>query len=151
MLGATVAFSLGSLLLRRFAPGVSTAALQGWGMLGGALLLHLGSRGLGEPQAVVATPAGIATLAFLVVGPGVVAFLLYFHLLETVGATRTMLVGYLEPLAAAALSFALFGYLPRPGAALGFGLVLAGFALVEGRSVRLAAGGAIGRIRTALP
>ncbi|MFC7068827.1 DMT family transporter [Halobaculum lipolyticum] len=148
--GATVAFALGTLLLRRVAPAMSTAALQGWGMLGGALLLHLGSAALGEAQTVPTTPTGLFTLAFLVVGPGVVGFLLYFRLVASVGATRTTLVGYLEPLAAAALSFALFGYVPAPGAVAGFALVLAGFGLVEGRALGDVAGGAAGRLRTAL-
>ncbi|WP_159435750.1 DMT family transporter [Halobaculum gomorrense] len=148
--GATVAFALGTLLLRRVSTTLSAAALQGWGMLAGAALLHGGSRALGEPQAMAASATGLGTLAFLVVGPGVIAFLLYFHLLDSVGATRTTLVGYLEPMAAAGLAFALFGYVPTPGAALGFALVLGGFALVEGHALRVAAGDAVGRLRTTL-
>ena len=149
--GATVAFALGTILLRRVRPTVSAASLQGWGMVTGALLLHGGSRVLGESQAVAVSPTGLATLAFLVVGPGVIAFVLYFRLLDSVGATRTMLVGYLEPIAAAGLSFALFGYVPTDGAVVGFLLVLGGFALVEGHALRDAAGGAVGRLRAALP
>jgi drug/metabolite transporter (DMT)-like permease len=149
--GATVAFALGTVLLRRVTPTLSASALQGWGMLAGAGLLHGGSRILGEPQAVAVSPTGLATLGFLVVGPGVVAFLLYFRLLDSLGATRTTLVGYLEPLAAAGLSFALFGYVPTDGAAVGFLLVLAGFGLVEGRALRVAAGDAVGRLRASLP
>ncbi|MFC7098943.1 DMT family transporter [Halobaculum marinum] len=148
---ATVAFAVGTLLLRRVSPAISTAALQGWGMIAGALLLHFGSRVLGEPQTASTSPTGLLTLGFLVVGPGVVAFLLYFRLLSSVGATRTTLVGYLEPLTAAALAFAAFGYVPRPGAVAGFALVLAGFALVEGHTVRVLADGAAGRLRTVLP
>ncbi|QZP39686.1 DMT family transporter [Halobaculum magnesiiphilum] len=149
--GATVAFAVGTVLLRRVRPTISAAALQGWGMLVGAVLLHGGSRALGEAQTVVVSTTGVATLAFLVVGPGVIAFLLYFRLLDSVGATRTMLVGYLEPIAAAGLSFALFGYVPTDGAVIGFLLVLGGFALVEGNALRDAAGGAVGRLRAALP
>ncbi|WP_435064420.1 DMT family transporter [Halobaculum sp. EA56] len=148
---ATVAFAVGTLLLRRVRPTLSTAALQGWGMLAGALLLHAGSGVLGEPQVVSPSPAGLATLAFLIVGPGVVAYLLYFRLLDDVGATRTMLVGYAEPMAAAGLSFAAFGYVPTTGAVLGFLLVLVGFALVQGHALRVAADGAVGRVRAALP
>ncbi|MFC6784637.1 DMT family transporter [Halobaculum halobium] len=149
--GATVAFALGTILLRRVQTTVSAAGLQGWGMVAGAGLLHLGSRALGEQQALVVSPAGLATLAFLVVGPGVIAFVLYFRLLDSVGATRTMLVGYLEPIAAAGLSFAVFGYVPTEGAVLGFLLVLGGFTLVEGHTLRAAAGDVLGRLRTALP
>jgi len=149
--GATVAFALGTILLRRVRPTISAAGLQGWGMVTGAALLHGGSLALGESQTVAVSPTGLATLAFLVVGPGVIAFVLYFRLLDSVGATRTMLVGYLEPIAAAGLSFALFGYVPTDGAVVGFLLVLGGFALVEGHALRDAAGGAVGRLRAALP
>jgi len=50
---------------------------------------------------------------------------------------------------AAALSFAVFGYVPSPAAAGGFCLVLAGFALLEGESLWLAANDAVGRTRPA--
>ncbi|MXR40346.1 EamA family transporter [Halobaculum sp. WSA2] len=148
--GATVAFAVGTILLRRVRPTISAAGLQGMGMVTGAALLHGGSLALGESQTVAASPTGLATLAFLVVGPGVIAFVLYFRLLDSVGATRTMLVGYLEPIAAAGLSFALFGYVPTDAAVVGFLLVLGGFALVESHALRDAAGGAVGRLRTAI-
>ena len=149
VLGATAAFSLGSVLLRRVDPELSLVARQGWGMVLGAGLLHLGSLATGEVQAFAPSTTGLLALAFLVLGPGVVAFVAYFELLDRVGATRTNLVGYLEPLTAAALSFAVFGYVPSPEAAGGFVLVLAGFALLEGESLWLAANDAAGRVRTA--
>lgn len=148
--GATVAFALGSVLLRRVSPRLSLGALQGWGMLLGAGLLHAGSVALGEPLAVSPSPTGLAALAFLVVGPGVVAFLLYFRLLGSVGATRTNLVGYLEPVAAAALAALLFGYVPTSGAVVGFVLVFVGFALVRGELVWPVMQNAIARFRATL-
>lgn len=129
--GATVLFALGSVLLRRLRPRLSLGALQGWGMLLGAGVLHGGSLLSGEPQTVAASPTALAALGFLVVGPGVVAFLLYFRLLGSIGATQTSLVGYVEPVAAAALAWVLFGYVPSPGAVFGFLLVATGFALVK--------------------
>lgn len=148
--GATVAFALGSVLLRRVSPRLSLGALQGWGMLLGAGLLHAGSVALGEPLAVSPSPTGLAALAFLVVGPGVVAFLLYFRLLGSIGATRTNLVGYLEPVAAAALAALLFGYVPTPGAIVGFVLVFVGFALVRGELIWPVMQHAIARFRATL-
>lgn len=128
-------FALGSVLLRTLRPRLSMGALQGWGMVLGAGILHAASLATDEPQAIATTPTALATLAFLVVGPGVVAFLLYFRLLGNVGATQTSLVGYLEPAAAAALSWPLFGYVPTVEAVSGFALVLVGFALVKHRTV----------------
>jgi len=148
--GATLAFALGSVLLRRVSPRLSLGALQGWGMLLGAGLLHAGSVALGEPLAVAPSTTGLAALAFLVVGPGVVAFLLYFRLLGSVGATRTNLVGYLEPVAAAALAGLLFGYVPTAGAVVGFALVFAGFALVKGDLLWPVVTSAVARFRATI-
>jgi probable blue pigment (indigoidine) exporter len=129
--GATVLWALGSVLLRRLDPRLGSASLQGWAMLLGAGVLHTGSLVGGEPQTLPAAPAAVGALVFLVLGSGVVAYLLYFHLLGTVGATQASLVGYAEPVAAAALSWGLFGFVPTPGAVLGFLLVAAGFLLVK--------------------
>lgn len=133
---ATVLWALGSVLLRRLRPRLASGALQGWGMLLGAGVLHAGSLAGGEPQHFPAAPTAVVALAFLVLGSGVVAFLLYFHLLGTVGATQASLVGYAEPVAAAALSWGLFGYVPSAGGVLGFVLVAGGFALVKSDALR---------------
>ncbi|MDZ7746125.1 MAG: EamA family transporter [Halobacteriales archaeon] len=148
--GATVAFALGSLLLRRVEPTLSLSGMQGWGMLLGAGLLFVGSRGLGEPLAVPHSPVALATLAYLVVGPGVVAFLLYFRLLATVGPSRANLVGYLEPVAATGLAMLLLGYEPTSETLLGFALVAVGFALVDGRRVRGLARTVVGRVQNSV-
>lgn len=145
--GATALFALGSVLLRRLRPRLSLGALQGWGMLLGAGVLHAGSLARGESQglqAFTASPEALAALAFLVVGPGVVAFLLYFRLLGSIGATQTSLVGYVEPVAAAALAWGLFGYVPSVGAVLGFLLVASGFALVKHETLL----SVVGRVET---
>ena len=146
--GAAALFALGSVLLRRLRPRLSLGALQGWGMLLGSAVLHGGSWLSGESQALeafVASPAALAALGFLVVGPGVVAFLLYFRLLGSIGATQTSLVGYAEPVAAAALAWGVFGYVPSVGAVLGFLLVAAGFALVKYETLL----SVVGRVETA--
>lgn len=127
----TAAFAVGSVLLRRVRPVLPLRALQGCGMLLGAGLLHVGSLARGEGQALAWSPTALLAATFLIVGPGVVAFLLYFRLLGSVGATQTSLVAYLEPPAAAALSWALFGYVPTAAEVGGFALVLAGFALLK--------------------
>lgn len=131
VLGATVLWALGTVLLRRLSPRLTSGALQGWGMLLGAGTLHAGSLLGGEEQALPASTTAVGALVFLVLGSGVIAFLLYFYLLGTIGATETSLVDYAEPVAAAALSWGLFGYVPTSSAALGFLLVATGFVLVK--------------------
>ncbi|WP_075936550.1 EamA family transporter [Halosegnis longus] len=148
--GATVAFAFGSLLLRRVEPTLSLAGMQGWGMLLGAGLLLVGSRGLGEPLTIPGSPVALATLVYLVVGPGVIAFLLYFRLLATVGPSRANLVGYLEPVAATGLAVILLGYEPTLETLVGFALVAVGFALVDGRRVRGVARTLAGRVRASV-
>lgn len=142
--GAAALFALGSVLLRRLRPLLSLGALQGWGMVLGAVVLHGGSLLSGEPQRLTASPTVLAALAFLVVGPGVVAFLLYFRLLGSIGATQTSLVGYVEPVAAATLAWGLFGYVPSLDAVTGFLLVAAGFAMVKHETLL----SVVGRVET---
>lgn len=127
-----VAFALGAVLLRPVRGGLPVAALQGWAMLGGAGLLFVGGAARGESLAAVTWNAtAVWTLAYLTVGSGVIAFLLYFALLDRIGATRLHLVGYAEPLTAAAASWLLLGTVVESSVLVGFLAILAGFVAVE--------------------
>ncbi|WP_313690832.1 DMT family transporter [Halorarum halobium] len=136
VLAGAVAFALGTVL----APESGTLPLrttQGWAMLGGAGLLHVWAGVRGESlEAVVWTPRSIAAFLYLTVLAGAVAFLVYFHLLAAVGPTELNLVGYVEPLVAAAVSWAVLGEVVGPRTFVGFACILAGFALVKHAELR---------------
>jgi len=127
-----VAFALGAVLLRPLRTDFSLVALQGWAMVSGSLLLFAGAGLRGESAAAVVWNATtVASLAYLTLLSGVVAFLLYFALLDAVGPTQLHLVGYVEPVVAAALSWLLLGHVIDGEALVGFITILTGFAVLE--------------------
>ena len=127
-----VAFSLGAVLLRPLRTDLPIAALQGWAMVSGAGLLFVGAALLGEsPAAIVWNATSVASLSYLTLLSGVVAFLIYFALLDEVGPTQLHLVGYAEPVVAAVGSWVLLGSLIEAEAILGFVAILAGFLVLE--------------------
>ena len=126
------AFSLGAVLLRPLRTDLPIAALQGWAMVSGAGMLFVGAALLGEsPAAIVWNPTSIASLSYLTLLSGVVAFLIYFALLDEVGPSQLHLVGYAEPVVAAVGSWALLGSLIEAEAIIGFVAILAGFLVLE--------------------
>ncbi|EMA58513.1 DMT family transporter, partial [Halorubrum kocurii] len=127
-----VAFSLGAVLLRPLRTDLPIAALQGWAMVSGAGLLLVGGALLGEsPAEIVWNATAVASLSYLTLLSGVVAFLIYFALLDEVGPTQLHLVGYAEPVVAAVGSWVLLGSLIEAEALVGFVAILAGFAVLE--------------------
>jgi drug/metabolite transporter (DMT)-like permease len=131
-----VAFSLGAVLLRPLRTDLPIAALQGWAMVLGAGLLFVGAALFGEsPAEIVWNDTAIASLAYLTLLSGVLAFLIYFALLDAVGPAQLHLVGYAEPVVAAAGSWLLLGSLIEAEAVLGFVAILAGFLALERREI----------------
>ncbi|MFA9516300.1 DMT family transporter [Halopenitus sp. H-Gu1] len=134
---SAVAFAMGAVLLRPLRTEFPIVALQGWGMTLGAVLLFAGAGILGESLGDVSiTPTAIASLAYLSILSGVLAFLIYFALLDAVGPTQLHLVGYTEPVTAAIASWAVLGHLIEGEALVGFLAILAGFLVLERHAVR---------------
>ncbi|WP_336037368.1 DMT family transporter [Halobacterium yunchengense] len=132
VLGGVVAFSLGAVLARPLSTGLPLATLQAWAMLLGSGVLWVGAGARGESLAGVEwTLPALASLAYLTIVAGVLGFLLYFELLERVGATELHLVGYLEPVVAALMGWALLGQVVDSQALAGFAAIFVGFALFE--------------------
>jgi len=133
---ATLSFALGSVATRPLRTDLSAVGLQGWAMLLGAGLLGLTSYATGESFGAVRwTPLSIASLAFLVVGPGIVAFSLYFSLLDRIGPTESNLIVYLEPVVATLLSWLVLGEMIDSRTVAGFLAIFIGFLLVKHRSL----------------
>jgi len=141
------AFSLGAVLLRPLRTDLPIAALQGWAMVSGAGMLLVGGFLLGEsPAAIVWNATSIASLSYLTLLSGVVAFLIYFALLDEVGPTQLHLVGYAEPVVAAVGSWVLLGSLIEAEAILGFVAILAGFAVLERHEIAAYVGFGVGDV-----
>lgn len=129
---AAASFAVGGVATRPLRTDIPVVSLQGWTMLVGAGILHVGSVARGESVVATAwTPSVLVAFAYLVVMSGVVGYLLYFALLDRLGPSELNLVNYLQPVVAALVSWLVFGAVVGPRAALGFGVVLIGFTLLK--------------------
>ncbi|MDH5021239.1 DMT family transporter [Halobacterium rubrum] len=130
---AAASFALGGVLTGKLpGGGLPMETMEAWAMLLGSLVLWVGAAARGEAiGAVDWTPTALASLAYLTLVAGAGGYLLYFVLLDRVGATEINLVSYLEPVGAAAAAWLLLGDVVAPRALAGFAVIFAGFALVK--------------------
>ncbi len=127
-----VCFALGTVLSRPLKTSLPARTVQGWAMVLGAGMLHVVGAARGESFAAVEwTTATVVSLVYLTFVSGVVAFMLYFHLLDTIGPTELNLIGYLEPVVATLMSWLVLGELVESTTMVGFGAILLGFALLK--------------------
>ena len=134
---AAASFALGSVLTRRVDAELPIETMEAWSMLGGALLMHAVSLGLGEsPASITWSTTAVVSLGYLVVAASVVGFLLYFHLLEVLGPIEINLVSYAAPVAAAVTGIVFLDETPDLLTAVGFACILVGFLLVKRSAIR---------------
>jgi drug/metabolite transporter (DMT)-like permease len=111
--------------------------MEAWAMVGGAVIMHGVSLGLGESPADVAwTPEAIAALGYLSVVASAIGFLIYFDLLDRLGPIQINLVSYVAPIAAAIAGWAVLSEIPTVNTAVGFLIICVGFALVKRRAIQ---------------
>jgi drug/metabolite transporter (DMT)-like permease len=130
---ATLSYAAAGLFGRRFRglPPVGVAA----GQLVASALVMLVLVLATQPMAPLAALSGAtwaAVLALAVVGTGI-AYVLYFRLLASAGATNLLLVTLLIPITAAALGAVLLGERLALGQISGMMLILTGLAVIDGR------------------
>ncbi|MFB6153077.1 MAG: DMT family transporter [Halodesulfurarchaeum sp.] len=129
---AAVSFALGGVLSRPFRTDLPVETVQSWSMVGGAGLLFLGGRLRGEDiGAIDPTVTGLIALGYLTLLSGVLAFLVYFTLMDRIGPSQLNLVGYLEPVAAALVAWVFLGQGIDTATASGFGLIVMGFLFIQ--------------------
>jgi drug/metabolite transporter (DMT)-like permease len=134
---AATAFALGSVLTRRSEASLPIETMEAWAMVGGAVIMHGVSLGLGESPADVAwTPEAIAALGYLSVVASAIGFLIYFDLLDRLGPIQINLVSYVAPIAAAIAGWAVLSEIPTVNTAVGFLIICVGFALVKRRAIQ---------------
>jgi drug/metabolite transporter (DMT)-like permease len=134
---AALSFALGSVLSERVDSDLPIETMEAWSMLGGAALMHVASLGLGEsPAAVAWTPEALAALAYLSLGASALGFLIYFDLLERVGAVEINLVSYVAPVFAALAGYLFLKEVIDAVTVVGFLVIVAGFYLIKRRTIR---------------
>jgi drug/metabolite transporter (DMT)-like permease len=140
--GAALAFAFGSVLTRRIDADLPIETMEAWSMVGGALLMHGLSAGLGESPAamlaaVEAAPVdAIGSLAYLSLAASALGFLVYFDLLERLGPVEINLVSYVAPVFAALVGFLLLSEVIDVNTVAGFLVIVVGFGLVKREAIR---------------
>ncbi|MFA9424760.1 DMT family transporter [Natronorubrum sp. A-ect3] len=139
---AAAAFALGSVLTRRLETTLPIETMEAWSMLGGALLMHAVSLALREPlePSTWTHPEAIGALGYLALVASALGFLLYFDLLERLGAVEINMVSYVAPIFAALVGWLYLGEVIDATTVVGFGLIATGFVLVKRQVLRRAVG-----------
>ncbi len=137
-LGATLCYALAGVWARRFRPmGIEPAAVA-TGQLTAAALVMLPLVLLFEPPWHAAAPSAhawlaLAGLAFFCTS---LAYILYFRLLASAGATNSLLVTFLIPVTAILLGALFLGERLEWRSFAGMALIGAGLAAIDGRLFR---------------
>lgn len=130
---AAASWAFGSVLVKRLPGNPPVAPMQAWMMLLGSGMLHAVSPLLGEPglAQVAWSPLVVGALLFLAVLCSAVGFIIYFVLLDRIGAVEISLVSYAVPVVAAVSGWAVLGENIGPATITGFLFILAGFAFMK--------------------
>ena len=135
-LAATLCYALAGVHARRFRKmGIAPIGVAA-GQLCAAALIMLPLVILFEPPWHAATPNLSAWLALgaLAVFCTALAYILYFRLIDTAGATNAILVTFLIPVTAILLGVTLLDEALEPRHVLGMAMIAAGLALIDGRA-----------------
>ncbi|MBZ6496966.1 DMT family transporter [Natrinema longum] len=136
---ATACLAFGSVLVERASSSLSTKSFVAWSNVLGALFLHGISFGLPSESftQVNVTVAGLGALLYLaVIGSGASA-ILYFVLLDELGAVEINLVSYAAPIFTAILAWLILSEALDPLSIIGFVIIFTGFALIKRRELRM--------------
>lgn len=134
---AAVAFALGSVLTQRVDNGLPARTMEAWAMIIGAIIMHIGSFGIGESLAAATfTPKAIVALVFLSVVSSAIGFLIYFTLLQRLGSIEINLVSYATPIVAAVTGLIFLGETLTVVTIVGFAFIFVGFVLLKWHTIR---------------
>ncbi len=135
VVGAAVTAALGTLLIRRYAPGSPGTRGLAIEFATAALMLSVLSLVPGAGDSLPLNENAVFAIVYLAVLPSGLGFAIYFELLRRVGAVAANLVSYVNPLAGVLLGAVLLSERVGPTEIAGFALVVGGLALFQwGRS-----------------
>ncbi|AFK19765.1 EamA family transporter [Haloferax mediterranei ATCC 33500] len=135
---AAASWAFGSVLVKRLPGNPPVVPMQAWMMLLGSGMLHIVSPILGEPglSTVEWSPLVVGSLLFLAVLCSAVGFIIYFVLLDRIGAVEISLVNYAVPIVAAVSGWVFLDEHIGPATISGFFLILTGFAFMKRASLQ---------------
>jgi len=138
VLGAAVSYACAGIFGRRFAGTPALLTASGQVTASTLILVPLSlavDRSWRVPVPTVKTWAAVIALALLCTA---LAYVIYFRILATSGASNLLLVTLLMPVTAVLLGTAVLGERLEPRQVAGMALVAAGLAAIDGRAVALA-------------
>lgn len=136
LFAGAVSGALGSVLIRWSGGTLDSTVRTAWALPIAAGLTHVLSVWAGESTSAVGwEPVAVLALVYVGVFAGAIAYVAYFSLLDTAGATSTNLVFYVVPLVSTLGGWALLGETITPLAIGGFFTVFAGFAVIGSESI----------------
>lgn len=131
ILAGAMSLALGTVLVRRANPSLSSTVRTAWALPISALLVHALSAGAGEsPAAIEWTLGAIVAIGYLSICAGAIAYIAYFGLLDEIGATHASLVFYVSPIFATLGGWLLLGEALSVTTITGFGVVVVGFVII---------------------
>ena len=146
VLAGAVSLAIGTVLIRRADSSLSSTVRTAWALPVSAVMLHALSIGAGESTAAAEWTLGaVVAVGYLGVFAGAVAYILYFGLLDEVGATQSSLVFYASPIVATLGGWLLLGEALSATTVAGLGVVLVGFGIIGHESLTPVVRRAIGR------
>ena len=130
--------ALGSVLVQRVDSDIGTEGMVAWSTALGALLLHAMSVGLPSESLgdVAVTPVAVVTVVYLAVFASAVGYVIYFELLDRLGAIEINLVSYAVPVFAALSGGLVLEESLDLAAVAGFVVIFVGFLLLKQATIR---------------
>lgn len=146
VLGATLSYAVAGVYGRRFkSMGVTPMATATGQVTASAVLLMPVALIIDRPWTLmVPSPGTWTAVVALAVLSTALAYILYFRILETAGATNLLLVTFLIPVSAILLGVLFLAERLAPQHFLGMALIGLGLAAIDGRLVKRATRRAIG-------
>lgn len=136
VLAAAFSYAVGALYARQFS-AMRPSLLSTWMLTLSAVILAPFAFIFETPFDPLPGTSALAALAALALLSTAVAFLLYFRILASAGATNAMLVTFVQPPVAIILGVLFLNEAFLPHHFAGMVLIFIGLALVDGRVVRL--------------
>jgi drug/metabolite transporter (DMT)-like permease len=134
--GALIVVELGAVLIRRSQTSIPVPALTGWAMIFGGTVHVVLAVGIGESVAnIQVTALSVAMVRYLSVFIGAFGLVMYLVLMGEVGPLKVNMTTYLTPVVAIVIGWVLLGERIHPLTLVGFGIIVAGFALLESREI----------------
>lgn len=138
LLGAAACYALAGIWARKMLHDVPSD-LSAAGMLSfSAVFAWIAAWTLEAPPSLAYSPLTLALLAYAAIPGTAIAFMLYYRILALAGASNLLLVTLLVTPVAILISTFTLGETLAPHVLVGFAIIAAGLAVIDGRVLRLA-------------